>query len=477
MKTQWSVFLPLLLLFLAVGCGSENFGTTSKTTKQSPDALRTYAHNACSTMTLVKPKVDVLYLVDNSSSTYYIASDIKTALGNTVTGLSSAFDYRVIGTPLLETANGNADFQVMTNSSDIAGIPSDSRLISSAGSFDFFSRSPVSGVERGLARAASFIDHHKSSLIRSNAYLIVVLISNGRDMDVEEDQGFGNGETRFNSANYNARLASLRTLRSTLGASQLRLFSVTAKSVCATGYRTALKSYVKMSTDLYNDALARDNNSALDSYDLCSAGGVRGIFSAINNSIQQVVLPHEYRYWPITFAENNELVSLNEIRVQRISPNGSSVTLTRDTDWVYVDQGSAQTVDLREGPNPVPGPGEPYTGRHLISFTSPVTYPDCVLVTSVSRTEYFGFVILPQKPKIDTVSVRINGRTIPKSTTNGWSDLTASVSTRNIKVAYPAAGDENPPVIRTGFMLQLNGTANYYKSGDSIEVNYLPAGI
>ncbi len=474
MKLQWSVFL---LLLTVASCGSDEFGTASKTTKQGADALKSYTQSSCSISTLVKPKVDVLYLVDNSSSRYYIPEDIQDKLSESVDTLSKAFDYRVIGTPLLETANGNADYQVMTNSSDLTGIPSDGRRITSAGSFDFFRKSPTSGVERGLERATSFIDAHKSLLIRNSSYLIVVLISNGRDMEVEEDQGTRNGETRLNSIKYNERLLKFRELRTTLDANQLRLFSVTAKSVCGDGYRTALKSYVKISTDLYGESGARDNSTAQDSYNLCSTGGINGIFSAINSSIQQVVLPHEYRYWPITFAENNELVSRDELRVQRISPNGSSSVLTRDTDWYYEDLGSSQTTNLREGPNPVPGPGEPYTGRHLSRFANPIIYPDCVLVTSVSRTEYFGFIALPQKPRVETISVRINGRTIAKSNTNGWSDISATSRTQNIKVAYPAPGDENPPVIRTGFMLQLNGTANYYKSGDNLEVNYLPAGI
>jgi hypothetical protein len=473
MKIQWSVFFSLLLLVTLVGCGSEQFGSVPQSTKTLADPLTSFANNACSTYTLIKPKVDVLYVVDNSSSSYYISSDIKTALSNTVNSLSSSFDYRVIGTPLIESVGGNNDYQVMTNSSDLQGIPSDSRRISSAGNFSFFSSAPVSGVEKGLGRVISFVDHHKNSLIRNNSYLIVVLVSNGRDLEVEEDSGFGNGETRLNAANYNARLTSFMNLKSSLNSLQLRMISVSAKSVCSSGYRTALKSYVKMSNDLYVEAKAQDNNAALDSYDLCSSGGVSSIFSAINNSIQQVVLPHQYRYWPITFAENNEMVSTAEIKVQKISPNGASATLARDTDWFYEDRGSAQTVNTRE----LPTEGEPVTGRHFIRFANLVTYPDCVLVTSISRTEYFGYIVLPQKPKIETVSLRINGRVIPQSSTNGWSDMSSAPTTRNIKVPYPAAGDENPPLIRTGFMLQLNDPVNYYKSGDSVEVNFIPAGI
>jgi hypothetical protein len=142
-------------------------------------------------------------------------------------------------------------------------------------------------------------------------------------------------------------------------------------------------------------------------------------------------------------------------------------------DWFYEDRGSSQTVQTRE----LPTPGEPVTGRHFIRFNQLITHPDCILVTSVSRTEYFNYIVLPQKPKVETISVRINGSVVPKSMTNGWSDQTSSVMTRNVKAPYPSPGDENPPIIRTGFMLKLNGSANYYKSGDKVDVNFIPAGI
>lgn len=473
MKIQWSVFISFMFLLSLLGCGSEQFGTVPRSTSESASPLQSFTNTTCSTFTLIKPKVDVLYIIDNSSSSYYISNDIKTALSNTVNSLSKDFDYRVIGTPLIETVTGNNDYQIMTNSPDLAGVPSDSRRISSASAFNFFSNSPISGVEKGIHRVVSFVGAHKNSLLRNNAYLVVVLVSNGRDLEIEEDAGFGNGETRINTATYNQRLSSLRSLRTDLNSLQLRIMSVTAKSVCAPGYRTALKSYAKISNDLYVDAQATDNNTNLDSYDLCSSSGISSVFTAINNSIKQVVLPHQYRYWPITFAENNEMVSLSEIKVKKISPNGSAVDLARDTDWVYEDKVTAQSVNTRE----LPTAGEPVTGRHFIKFTNLLTYPDCVLVSSISRTEYFGYIVLPQKPRVDTISVRINGNLVQKSTTNGWSDLTSAPQTRNIKVPHPSPGDENPPVMRTGFMLQLNGASNYYKSGDKVEVNFLPEGV
>jgi hypothetical protein len=485
MKIQWSVFLLLFIQIFLMSCGSEEFGTVPRSSSEEASPLQSYAYNSCTIFTTVKPKVDVLYIVDNSSSSYYIANDIKNALASTVNSLSSEFDFRVIGTPLLETITGNNDFQVMTNSSDLQGIPSDSRRVQVAGGFNFFANQPITGVEKGLNRLVSFVDHHKNNLIRKDAHLISVLISNGRDLEIEEDAGFLNGETKINLPAYNARLSSLRSLKATLNSLQLRLISVTARqNNCGKsreapdyknyeGWRGSEKSYIKMSNDLYLDSKAQDSNTNLDSYDLCNPSGINSIFAAINNSIKQVILPHGYRYWPITFAENNEVVSTSDVKVQKIDPKGTSVTLIRDVDWFYRGTEAIQTINTREKPTS----GEPYTGRHFIEFSNLVTYPDCVLVTSVSRTEYFGFFVLPQKPKVETISVRINGRAIGQSSTDGWSDLTSVPTTRNIKVPHPSPGDENPTIIRTGFMIQLNGSANYYKSGDKIEVNFIPAGI
>ena len=483
MKIQWSVFYSLFLLLTLAGCGGEEFGTTPQSAQNNPDTLKNYSHSSCSTYTLIKPKVDVLYVIDNSSSTYYLGSEVKQALSNTVNSLSRDFDYRVIGTPLLPTSSNtsvaNENFQVMTNSTGegLAGIPTDSRRVTSAGNFTFFT-TPMSGVERGTQRVVEFINHHKNGLIRNNAYLIVVLVSNGRDHDLEVDAGHNNGSTNPVDSYFNIRHASFTNLKNSLNAIQLRFMAVTAQTHnCKPGYWTSNHSYVRMARQLYQDSLAQDNDTKKDAFDLCNSQSISSIFSSINSSIQQVVLDHEYSHWPITFAENNEMVDLNEIRVHKVNSAGNSVELVRGTHWDYDGDPATsvvRTVNTRSGPNPRPGPGEPITGRHFVAFTSPIVYPDCVLVTSKSRVEYFQYVVLPQKPRPETIALRINGQLL---SSDKWIDETATPQTINIKAPYPNAGDQNPPVIKTGFMLKLKNSSNYYKSGDNVQVDYIPAGI
>jgi hypothetical protein len=105
-----------------------------------------------------------------------------------------------------------------------------------------------------------------------------------------------------------------------------------------------------------------------------------------------------------------------------------------------------------------------------------LVYPDCVIIKSKTRVEYFNYIVLPKEPRQDTIVVRVNGSPIAQSASNGWTYVGSRLN-QNIKAAYPNPGDETPAVTKSGFMIQLNGSANYYKSGDSVEVYYLPAGI
>ncbi len=434
MKTYWSAFLSLLFFTMLTGCGNEQFGTGGQSSNDSVPSVSAFSAQSCSTYTLIKPKVDVLYVVDNSASSYYLSNDVKTALRNTVDSLSRDFDYRVIGTPLIQTANGNEDYQVMTNSTDLAGIPGSPKRIQTSSEFTFFSNPGGGGYERGLNRVYGFVNYHKGALLRNNAYTLVVLLSNGRDADVEAQSPYGNGESIYNASNFSIALNNLKSVKNSLQAQQFRFVSVTAHSNCNSGWFSSLKSYVQMSKEIYNvsGGSDQDGDSSPDAYDLCG-GGVSSIFASVNSAIKQVVIAHGYRFWPITFAENN------------VTP---------------------MSINTRETPTP----GEPITGRHFVRFTNLLNYPDCVLVTSVSKTEVFNYVVLPKKPLLP-VTVKVNGVEIPQSALNTGSVGTSQ--TLNIKFS-PA---NTPPVMRTGFMIQITDPNYYYKSGDNVESLYTPAGI
>lgn len=471
MKMYLSAFLPLLILLALVGCSKEQFGSVPQSELSSVDGLKSFEQLSCSTFTLIKPKVDILYVVDNSTSTYYVGNDVKTAIANTVNSVSSQFDFRIIGTPLIETASGNNDYQVLTNSQDSLGSAASHKIIS-ASEFNFFATT-ANGAEKGLSRVQSFMNAHISDgLFRKQAYTLIVLMSNGRDTDIETDAGFGNGETNQNATVYNSRKAGFASIKSSLAAQQLRFISVAAQTNCNSGWLGSKKSYIQMSKDVYGVSGATDQGGLQwpDNYDLCG-GSVSTIFASVNNSIKQVVIPHQYRYAPITFAENNETVSIGEVQVYKQTGNSSPV-LMPNTEWSYENRNPAQNVNTRE----LPSAGEPVNGSHFVRFVNLLVYPDCVIVKSKSRTEYFNYIVLPKEPKPETIVVRVNGSPIAQSSSNGWTYVGSKLN-QNIKAAYPNPGDETPAVNKSGFMIQLNGSANYYKSGDSVEVYYLPAGI
>lgn len=479
MKTYLSAFTSLLFLVALTGCGKEQFGSTPQNTSTQTDPLKSFQHQSCSTYTLIKPKVDIVYVVDNSASSGYFTGDIKKAIQNTINSLSQDFDYRVVKTPLIETDSVNEDYQVMSNSPELAGI-NNSKIVNSTSEFTFFENASGGGQEPGLSRVQSFLSYHAGNLLRTKAYTIVVLVSNGYDTELEKSAGYGNNETIPDNTKYNSIFTSLKNLAkvsSPLSPLQLRLITATAHTSCKSGWLSSQKSYVKMSKDLYLASGASDQNSSAtpDSYDLCSTN-VANIFKSINSAIHQVRIDHSYRYWPINFAENNESVSLAEIQVKRVAPDGTKTDLVRNTDWTYVDKVTPQLVDTRE----LPTLGEPILGRHFIRFNNKlIKFPDCVLITSVSRTELFEYIALPSKPQTTSSGkvsgiIKVNGVALPE----GVMDPPKLIfTTHNIKADYPTPGDNNPPVIRSGFMIKINNPAYYYKSGDNLEMSYLPAGI
>lgn len=457
-----SLFLFASLLLLA-SCGKEQFGTVAQTESTQTDGLKTFQQSSCSSHTLVKPKVDILYVVDNSESTTHMNNEIKSSIKKTVDSISTQFDFRVIGIPLLSDLSNTTNYQVLTN--DATGIPHTSNRIMSSSEFNFFS-STATGTEAGLNRVYTFMNSHETSgLFRKSAYHLVILISNGRDTEIETSS-FTNGETQQNTGVFTQRHGQLASLRTALQSTQFRLMSATVSPGCSKdGWLSSAKSYQAMSRLLYTESGAEDSNLNRDVYDLCASTGISNIFTAVNNSIKQVVVPHKYRYWPITFAENNETVDPTKVRVYKFS-QGSAPVLMNSSEWTYFPNPSSSLATREE-----PTSGEVIAGKHFIKFQNLLTYPDCVQISSTSRIEYFGYVVIPRAPKLGSIVVRIGGQDIPSSALSY-----EGYKTDNIKVIHNGS-TLTPEVRKNGYFIKITNPSYYYKSGDNVETFYTPDAI
>lgn len=454
MKIKWSTTFALSLLLTLVSCGKEQFGTTPQSTSNTVQAPTGFKQYSCSSHTLIKPKVDILYVVDNSGSIFNIPDLAKQAITDTVSTISQNFDYRVIGTKLINPETDSTpfdDYLVHTNSSDPLADETKKTLLPSQ-IINFSDDGKA--MERGLIRTVEFMEHHKNTLFRVGAYQIIVLVSNGKDDRISGDS------ILFNSVKDRFLL-----LKTDLSAPQLRFLSVTAKSSNGTcSGKSAADTYIKMSQSLHGLS---------DSFDLCSTSSLGSIFSEVNQTITQMIVPHHYRYWPITFAKDTDTRnSFGDIKVYKVAGNSAPV-LMDPTEWKY-----HPSTQNGENTRELPSVGEWKAGKHFIRFENLVTYPDCIQIESATRTEYFGYIVLQRKPLMAGIHVTINGRTIPNSNTNGWSyDDSFTVNPVNIKMPYPKVDDDLPAVLKNGFMIKLNGSNNYYKSGDNVQVNYIPAPI
>lgn len=448
MKIQWSAFFTFLALTTLVSCGAEQFGTAAKSTSSGADPLKQYSQYSCTSSTYIKPKVDILYVVDNSGSIFDIKDAVKTAIKNTAAVVSqNNYDFRLISTKLINPSNNNSDYLVYTNSSD--ELPDNGRKVPTAESLFNFVYDGMA-MESGLSRTYDFMRANTNastkSLFRKSAHQIVVLISNGQDDVAASNPGL------FTQVRDNLRL-----LKAELTAPQFRFLSVTKRGTCSG--KDAGSTYVEMSRQLYGYQ---------DVYDICSSD-LSTLFTDSRSSITDLVVPHKYSFWPITFAKSGDTEnSFGTIKVYQVTPDSAPVEMTSGWSYHYSAQGFE---DTRVFPNA----GERVYGNHFIKFNSPVSYPNCIQIAATSRTEYFGYIVIPRKPIASSIIVKINGAQLPAS---AWSYsesyLTYPV---NIKMPHPNAGDELPAVMKSGYMIKLNGSSNYYKSGDSVQVDYTPSAI
>lgn len=488
MKTS----LILLLLAFFASCGKDEF--VAKTENQVKKALGSISSTSqgCAGVTKVKPPVDILFVFDNSSSTSFINSNTKTALLSTIQQVSQNFDYHVVVAPLIY--NGNDNFPIVASSP--TGLGSVLGQIVAADNITFPSSvagTPydVGGTEKGLKRVVDIIKNNMNNgIFRKKAYTVVVMVSNGDDNDytiscpqcspTNDQYNYYKGEIQkftkrysdsVNGGTYTSPtyVGTFQAVPNLLASPQFHFISVVSQTTGNGSIRG--DRYMRMSQDTWNYVFPSDQRSfGWNTIDLASYTTNSNIFSWVNSLIQAVIQGHEYDYWPVSSANPKNFDPTKLV----VTKNGTLLT-QGDLLNGYVFEDVYQTKDTRY----LPTAGEPYTGYLIklfgngkVKYNSATGQADCMTVTTTAPPQYFGYVDLLKQPKLETVDLKINGTSIPQSSTNGWTYYGYSPSL-NIQVKSPTddTPETNPGVYRSGYFLKLSGTA-VYTNGDAIQINY-----
>jgi hypothetical protein len=461
-------YLSIIALVGFLSCSKEEFTSSPKSDSFTANPVEVFQNLTCSNSTLIKPPVDILYLVDNSLSASYLASSVKDQIRRTILSVSGEFDFHIMIAPLLPTATSERldFFPVVTNSAQ--GMPSSVNVIPLE-SLDLASFFPVMGgvnYENGFDRAVQILQANRSnSVFRSRAHTIVVLVSNGDDTTTKTN--CFNGLCTIDSNLFQQKYRAFSDLKNSLNALQLRFFSVVAHTQCQSGW-AAGTTYKNMSAKIYSElnttpALTdQSTRSTPDSYDLCNSQ-YTSMYEGVNNSIKKQVVGHVYNRWLIN-SSTAPTIDLSDIQVFKLNSSGVSTAVAKSSTQGFscCQSGTYPTREL-------PTLGEEATGTFIqLHGSGKVTYPDCLIVKTRTPTEFFNAVVISAQPLLDSINVRIRGQTISQNTTNGWS-YEGYKENENIKVNSDGSPNTTTPLRKTGYFIKLNGSA-IYSSGDTIEI-------
>lgn len=495
------IFLSQMIFILIVAsCAEEQFAPPRQDESTRANPVINSSSTSCSSFTLIKPKVDFLFLWDNSTSSVFINSQTKAALNDTIDLISSRFDYHIMLAPLVVNSS-NVNYEAKLVSDTPVGLSSSAlsmKIDRTYASAYLESFSAASGsYEEGVKRSVDLIKSNISNgIFRPNSNIIIVVMSN------QDDSSWHNypvaASDRNNYVNEQAhKLLCLRGNYSSSGCTgtnlnslQMRFMSITAFNPQGTscGGISSWKqgqTYQDMSRKIYltgytNGAQQSDPITGgygdYDSYDLCSQNNFLHIFDGINSSINSTLVRHKYDRWPVASSGSSQ-IDPNEVSVYK---DGQQLTRL----YPPVPSGSngfsfdnvVQTRNTRYSPSA----GESFTGYMVKLYgNGRVTYPECMVVKTQTPKEYFGYVQVQSKPLESSITLKINGVTIPQSSSNGWQLLKSGSSPRyysslNIKITSPSNFNPGyPSVNKSGYFLKLNGSA-VYSNGAQIELSYDP---
>jgi len=462
-----------VILTLLVSCGEEVLTQNTQQASYVAGDIASFELNTCSQMHFEKPPVDILYIIDNSGST--LASSfqaIKSEIQNTVSTISNEFDYHVYFAPLNSSSGDTiSGYPLLLSNPDTVNGISNLNVLSPTefSSFSMFGQATGNNSELGFERAQNIINQNRvegNNIFRDGANTIVVMISNGDDTQSNINIG---GNIVFDSNVFNGIKNNLKAYKSApMNAESFRFISLVAHSTCNGWVKGT--NYKRMSNELYTELGYSDNPNSKDSYDLCS-GNYTHLFTAVNNSIRQILVGHKYDHWKISSAQSSSIQE-DDVILTLVKPNGTQTTIPADPTNGFEYLGYKVNQPTRYEPSV----GEPVTGLVVkLNGTARVEYPDCISAKTRTPTEYFGYITLPKDPDLTTIEVKIDGVKVEQSPTNGWSYL-GWREVLNIKVPGPTGASILPALNKTGYMLQLNGTA-IFTNGQTVNVYYKPKAL
>ncbi|MBH48188.1 MAG: hypothetical protein CME71_08465 [Halobacteriovorax sp.] len=492
------LFIVLGVLLLASSCGIEEFASKKKKDSLAVNGIITTSQSACSQFTYIKPKVDFLFLWDNSSSAVFINSQTRQALNQTIDLISTRFDYHIMLAPLVlpqgASVNSYAGLIVSDTPSGEMTSQALAMRIDRSNAANHLSSFPsvAQSAEYGTQRSIDLLNTNKTNngssyhnAFRRNAHTIVVVMS------TEDDDGAlqGNGGISQNLNNFvSSKTSALNNLKNSLDAIQLRFFSIVRKSVC--------NQYGPMNPFAYSEAYRRvseqvflsqsptpsDIGNNRDSFDLCSVSDFTTVFDGINNSIQDFILGHKYNYWPVAQAGAN--IDPNEITVTKDGtsyPRLNEPVSNGANGFSFTN--AVQTVNTRFAPDA----GEPFTGYVVKLYgNAQVTYPECMSVRTQTVQEWYGYAHMQSKPVESSIQLKIDGVPVSKcgtnlSTCNGYELIKSGagptyISNQNMRIEGPNNfTPKSPGLVKSGYFLKLHGNAAY-SNGQSVEIIYDPSG-
>lgn len=477
-----TLFLTTSLLVLS-SCAKEEFATNKgKQSTSSSEAITTSA-KLCAQSTLIKPQVDILMLWDNSSSFNFVNSSTKSSMSNLISSVSENFDYHVLSAPLVPASGGASSgtlYEAQLVASTNVGLNSTATSILRTKENAVASLAFTQGVgssEAGMDRAYNILNQNRSNgIFRTGAYTIVVVISN------EDDKGCSfpsstnpNGTLCSSKTDYDKYLAPriqnfLSLRNNVLNSTMMRFINISPLTSCPSGNYEFNYMYKALAKTMYEAPYPSGwpvsddflDSGSPDSYDLCSKSfDFSHIFDGVNTAIKQTLLKHKYDHWPLASATAS--VDPDTVRVVR---SDGTILVNRkddpstDAGFEVVMNGSkpaVTTINTRYAPTA----GEPFYGMLIKLFGTEgkdkVVYPDCLTVTYKEEKAYTGYIYLKNgKPNVNTLEVRIDGKLVDPSSTDGWDYMGLQYTSAldpDLKIANLPAGTSS------GYFLRLNGSA------------------